>query len=675
MDHNEYWQERMLAVEEQSHDKGMKYAEHIDKQFRLAERNINRQIDYWYNKIAMNNEISLSAAKELLRKDELKDFHMSVEEYIAKGEQLDFDNSYMQELINASAKVHISRLEALKLQMQQECEVLYGNMADGLEDTLADIYTSSYYNTAYTFMKGTGVGWAFNKLDNRRIEQAINTAWSYDDKTFKARCWEHKKKLNNELNTILTQSIIRGESPQKAIEQLSKRMKVSRYNAGRLIMTESSAIYSASQKDAFKELDVEKYEFVATLDSHTSETCRNMDGKIFDMKDYKVGVTAPPLHCFCRSVTVPYYEDDFGSVGERAARGADGKTYYVPADMKYKDWEKAFVGKDEQILKKLEKTDKMNSGTLEDKIKAIKDRCKGNFAEKDIKEAGKAVKKEIESQRAELEKKFLDAKAKEDAFGYDKLVTEKQELAKINRGLIDCTELGYKTKEEAYARYKQIDDEMTELLFNQDFADAHNLRVETEKAYNGTFESNAKQLKDVLSKIRDMGSGSLDVKGHLNNSRSPMRKVVERAYDCYPTEWIKKSMQCSNLKVKKVNRGYYSHFESVLAISDRGGDGSFSTAIHELGHRFERVADLLQHEKVFYERRTKGEELQWLGSCYSYSEKSRFDDFLSKYMGKDYGGTAYELVSMGFQYAYTEPATLLKDEDMAEWIYGLLALK
>ena len=454
MEHNEYWQERMLAIENQSHKKGLKYAEHIDKQFRIAERNLNRQIEYWYNKIALNNDISLSAAKELLRKDELKDFHMTVEEYIEKGKQLDFDNSYMQELINASAKVHISRLEALKLQMQQECEVLYGNMADGLEDTLADIYTSAYYNTAYTFMKGTGVGWAFNKLDNNRIEKAINTAWTYDGDTFKARCWTHKKKLNNELNTILTQSIIRGESPQKAIEQLSKRMKVSRYNAGRLIMTESSAIYSASQKDAFKELDVERYEFVATLDSHTSETCRNMDGKIFDMKDYKVSVTAPPLHCFCRSVTVPYYEDDLGSIGERAARGADGKTYHVPANMTYKEWEKGFVGKDEQILKKLEKTDKMNSGTLEDKIKVIKDRCKGTFAEKDIKEAGKAVKAEIESQRAELEKKFLEAKAKEEAFGYDKLAAEKQELAKVNRGFKDCTELGYKTKEEAYARYK-----------------------------------------------------------------------------------------------------------------------------------------------------------------------------------------------------------------------------
>lgn len=29
--------------------------------------------------------------------------------------------------------------------------------------------------------------------------------------------------------------------------------------------------------------------------------------------------------------------------GERAARTADGKVYYVPANMKYTDWKKAFV--------------------------------------------------------------------------------------------------------------------------------------------------------------------------------------------------------------------------------------------------------------------------------------------------------------------------------------------
>ena len=43
-------------------------------------------------------------------------------------------------------------------------------------------------------------------------------------------------------------------------------------------------------------------------------------------------------------------------------------------------------------------------------------------------------------------------------------------------------------------------------------------------------------------------------------------------------------------------------------------------------------------------------------------------------MGKDYGGSSYEIVSMGFEMAYTEPVELLKDKDMAELIFGILAI-
>jgi hypothetical protein len=88
-------------------------------------------------------------------------------------------------------------------------------------------------------------------------------------------------------------------------------------------------------------LDVEEFEIVATLDSHTSEICQEMDGKHFPMKDYQPGVTAPPFHVWCRSVTVPYFEDNF--TGERAARSADGKTYYVPDSMTYKEWKSNYV--------------------------------------------------------------------------------------------------------------------------------------------------------------------------------------------------------------------------------------------------------------------------------------------------------------------------------------------
>lgn len=83
------------------------------------------------------------------------------------------------------------------------------------------------------------------------------------------------------------------------------------------------------------------YEIVATLDNDTSEICQEMDGKHFPMKDYEAGVTAPPFHPWCRSVTVPWFEDNFTS--ERAARDAEGKTYYVPDNMKYADWKKSMV--------------------------------------------------------------------------------------------------------------------------------------------------------------------------------------------------------------------------------------------------------------------------------------------------------------------------------------------
>ena len=89
---------------------------------------------------------------------------------------------------------------------------------------------------------------------------------------------------------------------------------------------------------------MERYEILATLDSHTSDICQEMDGKVFEMKDYEVGTTAPPFHPNCRSTTIPYFDDEFTEDEERSARDDDtGKTYYVPTDMKYEEWEKKFV--------------------------------------------------------------------------------------------------------------------------------------------------------------------------------------------------------------------------------------------------------------------------------------------------------------------------------------------
>ena len=60
----------------------------------------------------------------------------------------------------------------------------------------------------------------------------------------------------------------------------------------------------------YERMGVEKYQLVATLDLRTTEICISLDGKVFFVKDYERGVTAPPFHINCRTTTVPYYDDD-----------------------------------------------------------------------------------------------------------------------------------------------------------------------------------------------------------------------------------------------------------------------------------------------------------------------------------------------------------------------------
>lgn len=344
---SKYWKKRMLAIEKQKNQMSIECVQAAEKQFNIAKKNIEKDLARWYIRLADNNDISLAEAKKLLDKKELEEFKWTVDEYIKKGELIKYHPEWEQQLENASARVHISRLESIKLQLQQETELLYGRFNEDISKHLKGIYENGYYRTAFEIQKGYGIVYSLHQLDSRKIDVALRTAWAQDGNNFSDRIWQQKNKLVNELNTVLVQNVIRGKDVEKSITDMAKKLDVSKKSAGRLIMTESAAIHAKSQHECFKELDVEEFEFVATLDMKTSEICREMDGKHFKMSEYEIGITVPPLHPWCRSVTVPYFSDDFEDImGKRAARGENGKTYYVPADMTYPEWKESFVEND-----------------------------------------------------------------------------------------------------------------------------------------------------------------------------------------------------------------------------------------------------------------------------------------------------------------------------------------
>ncbi len=315
----------------------------VEQLYRQAERELDNQIRVWYQRFAANNEISLAEARRWLTADELAEFKWSVQEYIKRGQENAIDGQWAKQLENASARFHISRLEALKIHTRQSLENLFADQQGVVGQTMGEVYRSGYYHTAFEIQKGFGIGWDIAAVDERRLAKVLAKPWAADGRNFSERIWGNRDKLVNELHTELTRNIMLGQDPQKAIDALAKKLNASRTNAGRLMMTEQAYFSSAAQRDCFAELGVERFEIVATLDSHTSEICQQADGEVKPMSDFEPGVTAPPFHVNCRSTTVPYFDDEFSQGWERAARDEQGKTYYVPANMTYKEWAKAFT--------------------------------------------------------------------------------------------------------------------------------------------------------------------------------------------------------------------------------------------------------------------------------------------------------------------------------------------
>ena len=341
-----YWVDRFTAEENRINELSKEQVKEAKKQYDIALKNTNQKIYEFYAKYAKDNNISMYEAKQRFNKKELKEFKMSLSEYVRKGQSLniDPDDAIIKELKNASSRVHIERLEALKMEIKAEIDLLSKTMENNLDKHLREVYRDSYYRSVYSIQKGLDKFSNIEKLNPELLESLVYKPWTKDNTNWSKRIWRNDGKLVNTLHTNLTQNIITGKPLKEVINTIAERFNVEKNIASRLIMTESAAYHSRAKEKCMKDLGCEKYEIIATLDDRTSSICRSMDGKVFDMKDYQVGVTASPFHANCRTVTAPYYDKIDGDTNLRASRTDDDD--YELVDVKdYQDWYDNYVEK------------------------------------------------------------------------------------------------------------------------------------------------------------------------------------------------------------------------------------------------------------------------------------------------------------------------------------------
>ncbi|WP_176705865.1 ADP-ribosyltransferase [Paenibacillus hemerocallicola] len=336
----EYWAKRSEQIAARQFKNADDYDREQRREYERATLSIKRDIEAFYARFAKNNEIEMAEARKLLTTGELKEFKMTLKEFTSKAKS-NADGQWTKELNNVYFRTRISRLEALQVQINQQVEMLAGKRQAGTGALLGGIYKDTYYRTLYELQKGTGIGVSFARIDDDGLKTLLGA--KLDGRNWSQRIWDDRTKLRQELQTKLSQSFIRGDSVDRTVKDVTERMNVSRSNAERLVQTESAFFTGQATMAGYKESGVvQKYEVLATLDSRTTPICREMDAKVFPLSEMQVGVNYPPFHVRCRTTTTAYFDDEV-DVGERIARDADGKTYYVPGDTTYPEWEKKYV--------------------------------------------------------------------------------------------------------------------------------------------------------------------------------------------------------------------------------------------------------------------------------------------------------------------------------------------
>ena len=200
----------------------------------------------------------------------------------------------------------INRLEYLNAQMWYEAHKAGLEQDKILTEANRKVYEDSYYKSVYDVSKGIGSTPTFATLDTQTVDKVLET--KFDGKNYSERVWGNSDILANQLKDKLAQAIANGQSIQKTAKDFRERFGVQNYYAERLIRTETNYFHNTAEIDSYESMGFEYYEFLATLDSRTSEICQHMDGKRFKVSEGKPGENMPPLHPNCRSTIVPYFK-------------------------------------------------------------------------------------------------------------------------------------------------------------------------------------------------------------------------------------------------------------------------------------------------------------------------------------------------------------------------------
>ena len=296
-----YWLKRSEELDKVAKMTEKEVMKKLSALYRDAFRSIEKEVNDFMMKYAVDHKLDYATVTQMLTPIDLAEYNQKIEELYAMYR--DTGSEYIKiEIDRLNARAKITRLQALQDAINVELTKVTHEYQMTLEDTLIGLFTEQYKEVSEL------LGIMAPVINREAIKTIIE--YPYAGKMFSDRIWDNKDALVKHIKQNLTAGIIRGDSIQKMSRQLKKDLNVLYYQAERLVRTETNYAMNQGHLKGYADSGVvEKYEFLAAIDSRTSKLCKNQNGKVYKLSDAVVGVNFPPLHPHCRSTVVPVLED------------------------------------------------------------------------------------------------------------------------------------------------------------------------------------------------------------------------------------------------------------------------------------------------------------------------------------------------------------------------------
>lgn len=368
MKSEEYWNDaalrREIAVQTGTNYTGEEILKLYDEALSDIDTEIQKIKINFQKRFGIDNETAEYFLTQAQQEDNLKTLIKSLE--YAPDEQARQDILAYIRRDGLSVRAYAARkerYEAVKAVIYARIKKVAVKEIEKLSERLQAVYKESYYGVIDDSAKQFDVGINFAILNENAINAAVSTKWH--GKQFSERVWDNTDRLATTAQNLVVKSLMSGEAWSKTAEKLSTAFQVEKYNATRLIHTESSHIHAMADLKAYEDIGAEQYRYLATLDYRTCERCQQWDNMVLPLSEAREGYNYPVLHPLCRCTTTIAVD----LKNRRARDPLTGKNDIVDGSVTYQEWYNSLSDEQKAALKLSKRKD---SNKTSDKLQHAK---------------------------------------------------------------------------------------------------------------------------------------------------------------------------------------------------------------------------------------------------------------------------------------------------------------